>query len=1320
MKNKLQYLVIFLSAVWLPLFGQEATIISEDTTYDGETDLTFHGLIISGGDPLLTLSNGTLVWVDYGEYEGYDGPSEVEGIHVGNGWGSGRLNVLSGSSIWSDYDTYIGFDSHSGSVLVSGVGSELGSRDIHISRNGVLNVLDGGKVFSQQGVIDGGIVTISGADSQWEISSWNTQGYLDIGGGTLAIENGASISASAGIYINSKGELYFGYYGGTGGSINTPEIVMDGGSIYFEQTDTVTIDSDIIGSGTIYQRGSGTSILTGDNEFLNIGVEGGTLVLSGGSSTVDEIRMYGGANLSITDGAFVDADYVDVSGGAITVSGEDSFLLSNVLRLENPEGELNVLDGGTVDVGSVEQMRGVITVSGEDSFLQSNVLRLESWEDGLNILDGGTVVSQELEILHYGVATISGAESRMEIQDRLDVVEGILNVHDGASLVSRDASVDGDGAVYISGEGSRWDISNNLQLQGYRGLEQIIIENGGTLVVSRIDLQRREQLRLDSGGTLEVEGLWLEESWDPIFDFGGTLILNGSSSSSLLVEEGGVLRGLATVSGNVTNKGTIHVGLNEGLDVSGDIIQAGIMNVYEGAEAQVENLYIGNDGREFLSSENAAVVHIDGGSKLTSSSAVIASNVDSPSPATLRVTGNSIWNNTGDLYIGESDQWNVLSGTGHLVVSDGGRVEVRQNVFASGGTIEVSGYDQTGKRSTAIFDSQLGTSFTAGLVEISDGGYVETRSANSQVVIRGEGAEKASEWLTRGAMNILGSSSITEGGLLRAQNMAIGSADSPGSSSSYSSDLELSGGGSLDRSKLVAQGLLSIHNGSLLITEGAEAQVARLNVMRASATGGESRSALLHISGSGDYGPSTLNVASSFLVGQNNGRLETQVVIEGGGHLYSGNDGREAVITGGIKLGVGVGPYLETNTKVRLDGGGEGVDASSYWRHNGSFRMEGGSLEVTNGAFLETGWASVGGMPSFTNVLIDGANEWNHSRWYVGYEGLRIDESSQVVVSNGGELRTVGISIDRGGSIVVVNGGTVTTPKDFERSNNINNGYALISGSNSRFEVNEGNLYVSGASQVVVSNGGELFVAGDLMVYDDNSVVGLDVVRNNVLQVGGDFHNNGLVRLTATPSLVAGTYTPIEVGGEWNDANGTYEAIGGIWNNGTHEFIVSSAQTTSSGSQTVVDLSATQRLEISGATGQVMLAFNPNAKSSGGDSNISFVGTENNVGQIDGESVLAAWDFETDLDVGTDVQLALDIGIGQNPSLLTAWYSTDGLIWTTYETEILYDGQFASFFVGGFSSYAITGVPEPATFVLLAGLGLVGVVLVRRRFRQGE
>ena len=129
--------------------------------------------------------------------------------------------------------------------------------------------------------------------------------------------------------------------------------------------------------------------------------------------------------------------------------------------------------------------------------------------------------------------------------------------------------------------------------------------------------------------------------------------------------------------------------------------------------------------------------------------------------------------------------------------------------------------------------------------------------------------------------------------------------------------------------------------------------------------------------------------------------------------------------------------------------------------------------------------------------------------------------------------------------------------------------------------------------------------------------------------------------------------------------------------------------------------------EVTGRHRDLNLTFNATTLSGGQEALLAS-------GLTSGWAVLNGWTFTaTGYTAGTPVYLSLDVGSGYAVNELAVWHY-DGSVWTPYTpTDLAYDGTHANFTVTGFSGYAVTAIPEPATLTLLALAGMS--MLVRRK-----
>ena len=100
---------------------------------------------------------------------------------------------------------------------------------------------------------------------------------------------------------------------------------------------------------------------------------------------------------------------------------------------------------------------------------------------------------------------------------------------------------------------------------------------------------------------------------------------------------------------------------------------------------------------------------------------------------------------------------------------------------------------------------------------------------------------------------------------------------------------------------------------------------------------------------------------------------------------------------------------------------------------------------------------------------------------------------------------------------------------------------------------------------------------------------------------------------------------------------------------------------------------------------------------------------------ISGE-VKAAYLIDAEYDQSGEWTVVFSAYVGDvELSNLMAWHKSEGGVWEIYDTDIEYNDGFASFTVDGFSSYAISQVPEPAGIAALLGAGALAFAAYRRK-----
>jgi autotransporter-associated beta strand protein len=350
--------------------------------YNGSSN----SLVVNGSSSPASLRTVGSTWIGY--YEGDSNNSlRVSGsnafygnrdglIAVGTS-GSGNSMVVSNGAVAKGVQIMMGYNSSSSnnSVLVTGAGSTLnltnGTLIVGYSGSGnSLVVSNGAQVNS-----DRSYVGINGANNSALVtgagSLWSNQATVQIGtanswgssgSGTLTVANGGTLKSTgnnpydrnaAGITLGNDSSLNVGRFGtnDTAGSIITPSIQFSSGaanaSINFNQRDTATLGANISdsGNGRINQLGSGTSILTGDNN----GFSGVTTISAG----VLQVGNGGtGGNLGSSS---------VVNNASLVVNRSDTLTLSNNI---SGSGSVTQAGNGMTVMSGSNSYTGKTTVSG--------------------------------------------------------------------------------------------------------------------------------------------------------------------------------------------------------------------------------------------------------------------------------------------------------------------------------------------------------------------------------------------------------------------------------------------------------------------------------------------------------------------------------------------------------------------------------------------------------------------------------------------------------------------------------------------------------------------------------------------------------------------------------------------------------------------------------------------------------------------------------------------------------------------------------------------------------------------------------------------
>ncbi len=220
----------------------------------------------------------------------------------------------------------------------------------------------------------------------------------DPAGGGLVIAAGTEIltgdnTYTGGTTIDALASLQLGN-GGASGSLTSD--VDDEGTFTFDRSDTYTFANAITGAGVVVQAGSGTTVLTGTNDYTGgTNINGGTLSVAGQSNLgTGAIAMADGTTLAITaTGSFTNA---------VTLTGDPTFNVASGTTttwsgLISGAGDLVATGGGTLALTNTSNAYTLGTiVEGGSTLLLDADHEIGAATGGLTLGDASTTGTLKL------------------------------------------------------------------------------------------------------------------------------------------------------------------------------------------------------------------------------------------------------------------------------------------------------------------------------------------------------------------------------------------------------------------------------------------------------------------------------------------------------------------------------------------------------------------------------------------------------------------------------------------------------------------------------------------------------------------------------------------------------------------------------------------------------------------------------------------------------------------------------------------------------------------------------------------------------------
>lgn len=464
-----------------------------------------------------------------------------------------------------------------------------GSLRIGGSGNGILDISDGGLVFSGEGRIGngvgGGTANITGSGS---VTGWNS-GNLSVGysgNGILTISDGATVSSGVG---------FVGFGTGTTGSVTIqgsgPDVLAQG-SIW-NLSDGLTIGLD--GAGTVQVLNFGVLEAHGPTTV------NGTLVVANGALSSHNSQP-------VTIGRAHQGD-VTVSGFAPPPNSLPGRInaISNLTAGESAAGHLIVQDGGFVSCANAILAVGAFGSAVVQGFnhdpselsVSSQLTVGKSDLGNLILNDGGQVTADDItagsQAGGFGILEVRGRSTAgsSSLSAEGNIVLGLEGK--GALYVEEDAVVTCAGAalgVFAGAEGgailgidgesgapARWIVNGDMMLGG-PGIGTVVLHNGANVAVSNT-------LFILTNGSIGGTGTYSAQ-----------MVQNGSTSPraypAQTVPDGGTVApgdpiGMMVIDGNYTQTASGRAlmelagpgpGQFDVLHVTGDSILDGTMEIH--------------------------------------------------------------------------------------------------------------------------------------------------------------------------------------------------------------------------------------------------------------------------------------------------------------------------------------------------------------------------------------------------------------------------------------------------------------------------------------------------------------------------------------------------------------------------------------------------------------------------------------------------------------------------------------------------------------------------------------------------------------------
>ncbi|WID97602.1 autotransporter domain-containing protein [Bosea vestrisii] len=635
-------------------------------------------------------------------------------------------------------------------------------------------------------------------------------------------------------------------------------IVIDTGTLTFDQTIAATISSVVSGAGNVVKEGAGTLTLAGENTYTggttisggaisisaegNLGATSGTLTLDGGMLQVTGTTLTGLTRnivLGSNGGGFDIAD----AGNTFTVtqsfSGLGGFTKAGagilVLTGANTYTGVTTVSNGVLRAGQA----GAFSAGSTVTIMSGATLDLAGFDQTIGSLAGAGAVTLGAGTLTAGgnnasttfLGTISGTGGLTKTGTGILTLSG-TSTYSGATTVSAGTLyINGSGAMsaasdYTIAIGGLLNINDTLgtvTAGSIAGAGQIRIEADSTLETGATNASTTFTGMIYDAGSIRKVGTGTLTLTQENTYSGGTTIAGGAisiskdsnlgSTSGALTLDGGVLQVTGTTLNGLTRN--IILGSNGG---GFDIVEAG-------------NSFIVNQsltGAGSLSKTGAGTLVLKGASSYSGTTTV--------SEGTLRAGAANAFSSNSTFTVASGTTLDLanlnqsigsLAGAGTVTLGSGTLTAGANNSSTSfSGTI--SGTGGLTKAGTGTL-TLSGTNTYSGSTRVSGGKLVVNGSLASSVALNGG---------SLGGSGTIGGMSVASGGTVAPGN-SIGTLTINGnvafaSGSTY--QVEINAAGQSD--KIVASGIATLSGGTVQVLAETGNYAASTNYTILTASGG--------------------------------------------------------------------------------------------------------------------------------------------------------------------------------------------------------------------------------------------------------------------------------------------------------------------------------------------------------------------------------------------------------------------------------------------------------------------------------------------------